>query len=366
MTPRIVRVMIVDDSTVSRMNLTQILEADPRIRVVGAVKDGQAALSAMIEQPPDLVLMDVHMPGLNGFETTRLIMETNAVPIVLCSAISDPKDAATIFSALQAGAVACIAKPVGRSDPGFQQMAEDFRTLVRSMSEVRVVRRWAGRPTREAPTPAPRRVPGASALAPPTALEIIGIGASTGGPPLLGSLLARLPKGFPIPILIVQHIAPGFLPGMAEWLNQLVELQVAIGTDGEVPLPGHVYLAPDGFHMGVGPRRRLSLSAAAPEGGLRPSVAHLFRSLAETYGPGAAGVLLTGMGHDGAAELKLMRDRGATTIAQDKETSIVHGMPGAAIALGAATHVLPGEEIASALKALAGTARASGQRLATP
>jgi two-component system chemotaxis response regulator CheB len=178
---------------------------------------------------------------------------------------------------------------------------------------------------------------------------LVGIGASTGGPPVLQTLLSSLTREFPAPLLIVQHIARGFLPGMVEWLNQTTGLHVHVAAHGAQATAGHAYIAPDDFHMGVSAAGRLLLSHEPPEGGLRPSVGHLFRSLAQNIGDRAVGVLLTGMGTDGAGELKLLRDRGALTIAQDRETSVVHGMPGAAIQLGAAEHVLAPDRIAALL-----------------
>jgi two-component system chemotaxis response regulator CheB len=214
------------------------------------------------------------------------------------------------------------------------------------MSEVKVVRRWPR--SRLAPAAAPVARP--AELKPvPAEIRVIGIGASTGGPPLLQIILAGLSKDFPAPILVVQHIARGFLPGLAEWLDQTTGFRVHIASYGTGPLPGHVYLAPDDFHMGLSASGRILLTKEEPENGLRPAVSFLFRSLAEACGPNALGVLLSGMGRDGAAELKMMKDRGATTIAQDLESSIVHGMPGVAIELGGATHVLPADRIADAL-----------------
>jgi two-component system chemotaxis response regulator CheB len=213
------------------------------------------------------------------------------------------------------------------------------------MSEVKVVRRTT-RPARPPLSPSP--------LHAASTIQLIGIGASTGGPPVLQTILAGLPKDFPVPILVVQHIAHGFLAGMAQWLNNTSSLQIHIASYGTLPLPGHVYLAPDDFHMGVGAAGGIVLTREEPDNHLRPSVSFLFRTLAETYGPRALGVLLTGMGKDGAAELKVLRDKGAITIAQDRDSSVVHGMPGEAIALGGATHVLAASAIAAALIELTG------------
>ncbi len=348
-TDKKINVLVVDDSSVQRMLLVHLLESDPRVSVIAAVADGQSALDFIQTTTPDVVLMDLHMPGLDGFETTRRIMETKPLPIVICSATARAGDAIIAFRAMEAGAVACLEKPVGRDHADYEKRAGEILQTVKSMSEVRVVRRWARSPT----------VVGSGSTAPivingnaQARIRFIGIGTSTGGPPALQTILAGLPKDFSAPILIVQHIAHGFLPGMADWLGQTTGFRVHIAAHGVEPMPGHVYLAPDNFHLGLNAAGRILLTKEEPENGLRPAVAHLFRSLAETFGPAAVGVLLTGMGADGAAELKLMRDRGAVTIAQDRESSVVHGMPAEAIKLGGATHVLPADRIAGLLSSL--------------
>jgi two-component system chemotaxis response regulator CheB len=174
-------------------------------------------------------------------------------------------------------------------------------------------------------------------------IQAIAIGASTGGPPVLQKILSGLPPDFPAPLLIVQHIAAGFAEGFADWLAGASRFPLHLALNGEPLLPGQAYVAPDGFHLGLGDGLRILLSDQPPENGLRPSVAHLFLSVAQVLGPAAVGVLLTGMGRDGAEELKLLRNKGAITIAQDEESSVVHGMPGEAIKLGAAAWTLPPE-----------------------
>lgn len=345
-----IKVLVAEDSAVTRLFLVHLLASDPRICVVGAVGDGQAALDFVNKNKPDVVLMDIHMPQLDGFEATRRIMETQPVPIIICSATASARDVAIAFQAMEAGAIACIEKPLGREHRDFEALAAHLLETVKLMSEVRVVRRTARlRPT---PLPSAHLAPATDRQRAPARIKLVGIGASTGGPPVLQTILAGLPKDFPAPLLIVQHIAHGFLAGMAEWLNHTTGLQVHIASYGTRPLPGHVYLAPDDFHMGIGAGGTIILTREAPENHLRPSVAVLFRTLADVYGPNALGVLLTGMGRDGAEELKAMKDRGAVTIAQDQESSVVHGMPGVAIALGGATHVLAADKIADALVAL--------------
>jgi two-component system, chemotaxis family, protein-glutamate methylesterase/glutaminase len=347
MTDGRINVLVAEDSTVVRMFLVHLLESDPQIRVIGAVGDGQSALEFVNERRPDVVLMDIHMPRLDGFEATRRIMETQPVPIVICSATTNVKDVVITFRAMEAGAIACIEKPLGREHGDFETQAAHLLQTVKLMSEVKVVRRRA----RSGPAPFSAEYP-AQRERPDAPIKLIGIGASTGGPPVLQTILAGLPKDFPAPVLVVQHIARGFLAGMAEWLNQTTGSQVHVASMGTCPLPGHVYLAPDDFHMGIVAGGAIVLTREEPENHLRPAVSFLFRSLARECGASALGVLLTGMGKDGAAELKAMKDKGAITIVQDRESSVVHGMPGEAIALGGATHVLAADKIAAALARL--------------
>ncbi len=343
-----IKVLVADDSPVMRALLVQLLNAAADFEVIAAVSDGQAAIDFLDRagSRPDVLLVDIHMPNLDGFETTRRIMETRPLPIIICTATADPRELAVAFRSMEAGAVACVAKPVALG-PDFEQQRHNLLQTVRLMAEVKVVRRWSRRRTPATAPPLERDPAAARAAAP--GVRLIGIGASTGGPPVLQTILSALPRDFPVPLLIVQHIAPGFLAGMVEWLNETTGLRVHIAAHGAAPLPGHAYVAPDDFHLAVDAGGRLLLAREAPEAGLRPAVSYLFRSLANTCGPSAIGVLLTGMGRDGAAELKQMRDRGACTIAQDRDTSVVHGMPGEAIEQGAAALVLPADRIAGAL-----------------
>ena len=340
-----VKVLIVDDSRVTRDLLVHILGGASGMEVIGTAKDGRSALEflASADPRPDVVVMDIHMPTLDGFETTRRIMESQPLPIIICTATADPRELAIAFRSMEAGAVACIEKPVSPASPDFAARSENLVQNVRLMSEVKVVRRWPR------PRPALTVVPSSVTTPNGDSIRFVGIGASTGGPPVLQTILSGLPKDFSVPVLIVQHIARGFLPGLVDWLNETTGLRVHIAAHATLATPGHVYIAPDDFHLGVSTVNRLILAREEPENGLRPAVSHLFRSLAETCGGNVIGVLLTGMGKDGAPELKQLRDRGALTIAQDRETSIVHGMPGEAIALGAATQILPADRIAGAL-----------------
>jgi len=345
----LINVLVVEDSPVVREFLIHVLSSDPGIRVVGTAHDGEEALDAVRRYRPDVITMDIHMPKMDGLEATRRIMETDPKPIVIVSGSTDPHETAMMFRAMEAGALAVLMRPNGIGHPHHETTARELVQTVKLMSEVKVVRRW---PRVRRDTPVPRPVEAGLAQA-PAQVRIVAIGASTGGPPALHTILAGLPRAFPVPVLIVQHMAAGFIQGFAEWLAQSVSLPVQVATHGEIILPGHVYLAPDAYQMKVERSGNIALSRDAPENGLRPSVSYFFRSVAEVYGRDAAAGLLTGMGCDGAKELRLLKEKGAVTFAQDKDSSVVHGMPGEAIRLDAATFVLPPDKIATVLINLA-------------
>lgn len=344
-----IRVLIVDDSITNREQLRYILSADPEIEVVSSAANGADAVKRVAQFAPDVVTMDINMPVMNGIEATRQIMRTYPVPIVIVSANWTVREVKMTFEAMEAGAVTLVEKPVGLDHPCYKKMTQVLIETVKLMAEVRVVKRWnRDRFLKEDDT----RHLASAAPSVPSTYELVVIGASTGGPPVLRTILSLLPHDFPLPILIVQHIANGFLSGMVNWLEQVTLLPVHIAEDGQSLQPGHVYFAPDNRHMGINKFCRVVLSQAEPEHNLRPSVSHLFRSAALAAGPRTIGVLLTGMGKDGAAELKMMREFGAMTIAQDQKTCVVFGMPGAAIELNAAIRVLPPELIAATLTEL--------------
>jgi two-component system chemotaxis response regulator CheB len=346
-----IKVLIVEDSQVIRDFLTFILSSDQDIQVIGTAGNGEEAVKAVGDKRPDVVTMDINMPKMDGYEATKIIMETTPTPIVIVSASWDPKEVEKTFRAMDAGAIAAVKKPVGITHPDYKNQAKELIQTVKLMSEVKVIKRrrqWPLKKDMSYTLPV-----GESAYAINNIRTVV-IGASTGGPPAVETILSGLPKDFKVPILIVQHIAPGFVQGFTDWLAGSCCFPVKVAEHGELLLPGHAYIAPDDVHMGVSMGGRIVLSANAPENGLRPSVSYLFRSVTDVFGRNVVGVLLTGMGKDGAYELKTMQEKGAITIAQDKESSVVYGMPGEAVALGAAMHVLSPEEIAVYLKRLVG------------
>lgn len=346
-----IKVLVVEDSPVVRDFLVYILSSDPEIQVIGTANNGEEAIEFVSHKKPDVITMDINMPKMNGMDATRRIMETNPMPIVIVSGSWNVKEVETTFRAMEAGALAVVQRPRGIGHPDHEATAKELITTVKLMSEVKVVRRW----------PHYRRDIVAKAAPPPTEvniqqltaeIKIVAVGASTGGPVVLQTILSGLPKDFPVPLLIVQHMASGFVKGMVDWIGQSSGFPAHVASEGEYILPGHAYVAPDGAHMGVEAGNRIALSKDNPDDGLRPSVAYLFRSVANVYGRNAVGVLLTGMGKDGAEELKLMKDKGAITIVQDENSSVIFGMPKVAIERDAATYVLPPDRIAAALTSL--------------
>ena len=344
----LIKVLVVEDSPVVREFLVHILGSDPGIRVVGTAHDGEEALEAIARKRPDVVTMDVHMPKMNGLDATRRIMETCPTPIVVVSGSTAPSVVATTFEAMEAGALAVLRRPAGIGHPDHEATARELVQTVKLMSEVKVVRRWSSARRDTMARPAPLRLE-----LTPGNCRIVAIGASTGGPPVLQTVLSQLPANFPVAILVVQHMTAGFVRGFVEWLAHSSRLPVHVAEHGEQILAGHVYVAADELQMKVGRDGRIVLTRDPPENGLRPSVSCLFRSVAEVYGGDAVAGLLTGMGRDGADELKLLRDQGAVTFAQDEASSVVYGMPGEAIKLDAATLVLSPDKIAGVLAKLA-------------
>jgi two-component system chemotaxis response regulator CheB len=329
--------------------LIHVLNSDPQLRVVGTALDGEEAVAAAQRFKPDVITMDIHMPKVNGFDATRSIMETCPTPVVIVSGSSSIDEVATNFRAIEAGALAVVARPSGIGHPTHESTAKELVGTVKLMSEVKVVKRWSRYARTAASIPHRETVPMPSAASPP---RVVAIGASTGGPLALQTIFAGLSKDFPLPVLVVQHMSPGFAQGFVEWLSHSTRFPIRVAVQGEALCAGQAYLAPDDFHMGLKDANHILLARGERENGMRPSASFLFRSVKAAFGPNAIGVLLTGMGIDGAEELKRLKDAGAFTIAQDEESSVVHGMPGQAIKIGAARQVLPPEGIARALTAI--------------
>lgn len=345
-----IRVLVVDDCAVDRMLLEELFSSDPRFELAGTASSGAEAILQNAQLAPAVIVMDVTMADMDGLEATAQIMHAKPAPIVICTGLA-PEDANISFRSIEAGALALVGKPVGPLHPDHAAQVKTLTDTVANMSEVKVVRRWRRSRTSAARPLSLEAGPALSDESPRPVL--VAIGASTGGPPVLRSLIAQLPAEFPLPILVVQHIATGFLSGMVSWLEQATGRRIHIARPGERPLPGEIYLAPDHHHMGIDSRGLIVLQAPDQPGSHCPSVARLFQSIAlARLANRTIAILLTGMGADGAEELLTLRRLGATTIAQDEESSAVHGMPGEAIRLGAAMHVHSPEGISALLAEL--------------
>ncbi len=351
--PAIVRALVVEDSATARELLAGILGADPGIRVVGLARDGVEAVEMTGALRPDVVTMDAGMPRMDGFEATKRIMVEAPTPIVIVSATLDTREVAVSMRALEAGALVVLDKPAGPGAPDFEEASRRFVRTVKAMSQVKVVRRWPERPPERRPRAAPR---GAAR----TPVRAVAIAASTGGPAAVRRLLSALPGRFPAPILVVQHMARGFVAGLAAWLDAGSLLRVKVAEHGEPLAPGTVYLAADDRHLGASSLATAVLSDAPPVGGFRPSGSVLFESVAAAFGPSAMALVLTGMGQDGVKGLRALRKAGGRVIAQDERSSVVFGMPGAAIAAGLADLALPLDAIAPRLIEMVRGAERSG------
>ncbi len=342
-----IKVLIVDDSASMRMFLKHLFNADPEFLVVGSANNGIEAIAEAERLAPDVITMDIDMPQMNGLDATRRIMETRPTPIIILSGVLDMAEVVSSFRTMEAGAVAALPKPRGAGHPDHEREVGELIRTVKLMSEIRLVRRW----------PLPKKEGAAIAatetmhVKTPTPPRVVAIGASTGGPVVIRDILSGLGKEFRLPVLIVQHMAAGFIRGFAEWLALSSGMPVHIACQSEKLVPGNAYIAPDGYHLQADTGDRIKLSDSAAENGSRPSVSALFRSVANIYGNSAIGVLLTGMGRDGVDELLIMKEKGAVTIVQDQASSVIYGMPAEAVKLGAALYTLPPGRIAAILVA---------------
>lgn len=384
------RVLVVDDSPLMSDLLVQTLDADAGIETVGVAHDGAEAIEMVQRLHPDLVTMDVYMPRLDGFSAVEHIMAYNPTPIlVITSATRADMDVS--MRLLAAGALDVMEKPSRLEGRDWAVQQADLIRKVKLLAQVRVVTHLKGRRTlTPAPPPSkptssgdeaagfdPALRPGTrsirrgtgglrQSLAPPSTVgrrsgtrpfpinpryRMVAIASSTGGPQALLQVLQRLPANLPVPVLVVQHIASGFTVGLSEWLERECRRPVRVAQAGQIPRAGEVLIAPDDVHLLVrreGEQVTLQTESGPPQE-LRPAADMLFNSIAAAYGDRAIGVILTGMGRDGAAGLLAMHKTGAHVIAQDEATSVIFGMPKAAIALGATDEVLPLDAISKRL-----------------
>jgi two-component system chemotaxis response regulator CheB len=339
-----IRVLIVDDSIVVRNLLAWIIEREPGMTVAGIARDGEEAVRQAALLNPDVVSMDIEMPQMNGIEATKRLMEQSPVPIVIASSRYKPGETALSMEVLAAGAVAIVEKPAGPGHLDHERQSRHYIRTLRAMAGVKVIRRRQLAKQPEVSFQGNLNAKLSSAKE--GTYRILVIGASAGGPEGVQIILKRLPPNFPLPLAVVQHIDLRFAEGYCHWLAETTGKEIQIVSARTEMLPGKVYLTAMPRHLVIVSRDHIGISDELPAGGHKPAVARLFSSAYEVFGGDVIAVLLSGMGRDGAAELKQLRDAGAYTIIQDEQSCLVFGMPGEAAKLNAHMHALPPHSIA--------------------
>ncbi len=343
-----IRVLVVDDSLLFRTAFSAVLQRDPEIEVVATAKDGREAVALVQQHRPDLVTMDVNMPEMNGYEAVEQIMAVHPTPIVLVTGSPSKRSRQAVMKALALGALEVVAKPdLSRSEQAAASVAELIETI-KTLSTAHVVRHvgWLRKSRQRAR--AARRAFGTRLW------SAVAIASSTGGPAALAELLAALPDDLAAAVVVAQHLADGFTQTLVEWLGSVSSLPVREARPGERLEPGTVTVAPSNRHMKVDCEGRVRLVEGPALGGARPSADLLLSSVSEAFGAQAVGIVLTGMGRDGTEGLRAIRSRGGHTIAQDESSSVVFGMPRAAIEAQVVDQVLPLEKIPEAVVTLVG------------
>ncbi len=327
-----VRVVIVDDSKLVVDMISQVISNDREIEIVGVAYNGKEAIEVINKTKPDIITLDLHMPELNGLETTKYLMDKSPLPILI---VTTESDSDTAMEALASGAIEIFKKPTMDVINDHAKM-DEFNYKIKMLSKIKVIRHIHG-------FSKPLYVE--DYITSRCKYKLLAIGASTGGPRTLQSILQMLPKNFPLPILLVQHISEGFVNDFVSWMDSQIELKVKLAEHFEYLKEGVVYVSPSGVHLESFNEKQICFNNDPPIHNQKPAVDKLFSSVSVKYSHQAIGVLLTGMGSDGAVGLKQMRDRGCTTIAQDESTSIIFSMPKEAIKLGGADYILPMQEI---------------------
>jgi len=341
-----IRVLIVDDSITARETLIGIIESDSEISVVGEAKNGKEAIELTRRLKPDIITMDIRMPIMDGLEAIQYIMAYYPTPIVVIAASAFSQGNSFIFKSLEYGALEVLEKPCPGDWKDLPNLGSKIIKDLKTLAKIPVVTHIKGKNIRKK-TDENGNEPDEKDL-----VKVVSVASSTGGPKALMELLSGLPENFSGAVLVVQHISDGFMDGLADWLNKKCRLTVKIADNNERITPGAVFLAPTGKHMKVKENDRIALTDEPPVCGLKPAADLLFKSAAQHYGRDVIGVILTGMGKDGSEGLKAIKKAGGRLIAQDEESSLVYGMPKAAVETGCVDEVLSIDRIALRLKEL--------------
>jgi two-component system, chemotaxis family, protein-glutamate methylesterase/glutaminase len=346
-----IKLLIVEDSIIVTTILKKIFNSAPDIEVVGTAANGVEGLALVEKLQPNVVCTDLHMPKMNGLELTSEIMNRFPRPILVISASVQEDDTRHVFDLFEAGAVDVIPKPKAGTPLDYEAMKELLLSKVRVVAGVKVFTRKKSRfqPSANPGVTTPPKPVVTPEFSGKSATKIVVIGASTGGPQALQAILSQIKANFPYPIICVQHISVGFLNGLLDWLGTSCALPIKTAVQGEIPQPGVIYFPPENQHLQINSMGRFLCTNLPPVDGHRPSVTVTFQSVAQYYRSNAIGILLTGMGRDGASGLLTLSQAGAFTIAEAESTAVVFGMPKEAIALGAAKKVLPLQDIATTL-----------------
>lgn len=333
-----IKILIVDDSPTEIALLESIFSSEKDFSIVGVAKNGEEAIAQVQALKPDIITMDILMPVMNGLEATRIIMSQFPLPIVIISSAINSESMPTTFEALEAGALGVLEKPILDNSDNYIRARQKIVDMVRSMSEIHVIKRRFFTKKQK-----PKLVREPVLNETKHSYEMIAIGSSVGGPQALKTIFALLPRDFPLPIVVVQHMTRGFIGGFATWLNNNTALTVKVAEDREVIKSGTIYFAQDSYHTEVKREQGnliIKLKASPPVSGFCPSITVLFQSVAKACGSGAIGIILTGMGNDGAQGLLELKKAKAHTLIQDSNSAVVFGMAGVAQSLGAVDKVI--------------------------
>ncbi|MFZ4456530.1 MAG: chemotaxis-specific protein-glutamate methyltransferase CheB [Bacteroidales bacterium] len=339
-----IKILIVEDTAVAQKLLKGLVESDERFELVGIAENGKQAIEFVEKYTPDVVSMDILMPIMDGVEATRKIMQDHPTPVVIVSSFYQSSELDMAMRVLDAGAVSILPRPYGPGHTSFDKTARQYLNTLKIMSEIKVVRRKQEKSailSKQKKSLAQYSDKEASIKK----LQAVVIGASAGGPQVLSTILSMMPSDLAVPVFVVQHIDANFAEGFAAWLNTMSKLPVKIATNGEKTLPGNVYLPPGDHHLIIKPNGFIEVTKDAHEKIIRPSVDLMFKSAANAYGHNVVAILLSGMGKDGAAELKNLHTLGALTLVQEESSCLVYGMPGEAVKLGAACKILQPEDM---------------------